>query len=215
MAAQFQFVVRSGPSAGKTYPLDGAELTVGRDTANPVSINDAEVSRKHAKLSWKGAGYVLEDLGSTNGTFINGVRISAAVPLKPGDAVSFGENIVVMYEAVFDPNATMVASAKSAPKTMAPASAPVPAPVPAPAPAPAPSYSGQVPAGPAPVAAPVPAKKKGGSKAWIVILVVVLLVLCLCIGLPVIVDTLKMDCVMPFKAIANLVGPMFGYAACP
>ena len=201
MAAQFQFVVRSGPNAGKAYPLEGAELTVGRDASNPVSINDGEVSRRHAKLTWKGAGYVLEDLGSTNGTFVNGTRLSAPLALKPGDAVSFGENIVLIYEATFDANATMVGSAKAA-KTAAPVQQA------APAPAPAPAYSGQVPAGPAPAAA---APKKGGGSR-VVLIVIVLVVLCLilaCVATLLWVDADKTGarwCMFPFRFIAQMLG---------
>ncbi len=173
MAAQFQFVVRSGPDAGKAYPLEGSPLTIGRDTSNPVCVNDGEVSRKHAKLTWQGSGYVLDDLGSTNGTFVNGTRLSGPIALKTGDAVSFGENIVLIYEAAYDANATMVSTAK-APKAAAPARQA------APAPAPAPAYSGQVPAGPAPVAA-APRKSRTGLIVGIVLGVVVLL--CACVGL--------------------------------
>jgi predicted component of type VI protein secretion system len=217
MAALFQFVMRSGPNAGKIYPLEAADITIGRDAANGVAINDAEVSRKHAQLSLHGSSYVIQDLGSTNGTFVNGQRISTTQVLNPGDTVSFGENIVLQYEAAFDPNATVVGA--KAPRTAVPAPKPAPAPAPAyvppaaPAAAPAPMYSGQVPAGPAPVAA-APAAKKG-SKAWIIIVIVIILVLCLCVGAPIIADALKMDCVVPFKWLFNLVGPMFGYGTCP
>jgi pilus assembly protein CpaF len=189
MAAQFQFVVRSGPNAGKAYPLDGAELTVGRDASNPVSINDGEVSRKHAKLTWKGAGYVLEDLGSTNGTFVNGTRLSSPLALKPGDAVSFGENIVLIYEAAYDPNATMAGSAKAARTAPAVQQA-------APAPAPAPAYSGQVPAGPPPAATP-PGKRK--FPVWLIIVIILLVIVCACVAFFVIIDQMKLWCqVLPF-----------------
>ena len=118
MAANFQFVMRSGPNTGTTYPLEAPEIIIGRDASNDIAINDAEVSRKHAKLSQHGSAYVIQDLGSTNGSFVNGQRVSGSTVLNPGDLVSFGEGIVLMYEAAFDPNAT-VASAK-APKTVAP-----------------------------------------------------------------------------------------------
>jgi len=108
MAAQFQFVMRSGPNAGKIYPLEAPEIIIGRDANNGVAINDAEVSRKHAKLSLHGSAYVIQDLGSTNGSFVNGQRVTTTQVLNPGDTVSFGENIVLMYEATFDPNATVM-----------------------------------------------------------------------------------------------------------
>ncbi len=106
--AQFQFVMRSGPTPGVTFPLEGDQLIIGRDASNGVAINDAEISRKHSRLSFQGGKYVLEDLGSTNGTFVNGQRLAGPVVLKPGDVVSLGEQIVLMYDAInMDPGATM------------------------------------------------------------------------------------------------------------
>jgi pSer/pThr/pTyr-binding forkhead associated (FHA) protein len=179
--AQFQFVMRSGPNVGRTYALEVEELTIGRDTSNPISINDAEVSRKHVRLMFKNNGYVIEDLGSTNGTFVNGQRISNPVQLKTGDLVAFGENVVLMFEGNFDPDATMLSSkaTKDNLQTML-ESAPVltPAPAAAPAkstPAPAPAYVGQVPA--SPIQEPTQPKKKS-KVIWIVVLVLVLLCIC-------------------------------------
>ena len=112
--AQFQFVMRSGPTPGVTFPLEGDQLIIGRDASNSVAINDAEISRKHSRLSFQGGKYVLEDLGSTNGTFVNGQRLAGPVVLKPGDVVSLGEQIVLMYDAInIDPGATVMSSRKS------------------------------------------------------------------------------------------------------
>jgi pSer/pThr/pTyr-binding forkhead associated (FHA) protein len=144
MASQFQFVMRSGPTPGATFSLEGDQLTIGRDSSNGVSINDAEVSRKHARLTFQGGKYVIEDLGSTNGTFVNGQRLSSSAVLKSGDVVSLGEQIVLLFETLsVDPGATM-ASPRKARATAAPAPAPA-----APMPAPAQNYAGQAPAGPA------------------------------------------------------------------
>jgi len=199
MAAQFQFVMRSGPTTGKIYPLEAPEIIIGRDASNGVAINDAEISRKHAKLSLHGSAYVIQDLGSTNGSFVNGQRITGSQVLNPGDTVSFGENIVLMYEAAFDPNATIIASSQ-APRTVAPVPRPVPVPTPAPVPAPAPApvqaYSGQVPAGPVPMA-PAPAKKK--FPIWLIIVIAFLMVICACVGIFVIIDQLSLWCkIVPF-----------------
>src|SRR5690242_21354060 len=107
--AQFQFVMRSGPTPGVTFPLEGDQLTIGRDANNGVAINDAEVSRRHARLTFQGGKYVLEDLGSTNGTFVNGQRLAGPRVLKSGEVVSFGEQIVLVFEATnIDAGATMV-----------------------------------------------------------------------------------------------------------
>jgi predicted component of type VI protein secretion system len=188
MAAQFQFVMRSGPNPGKVYQLEASEIIVGRDSTSGVAINDGEISRKHAKLSLHGAAYVIQDLGSTNGTFVNGQRLTGTQVLNPGDSVSFGENISAVYEAASDPNATVISSAQ-APKTAAPVKKQAAAPVQA--------YSGQVPAGPLPSAA-VPAKKKK-FPIWLIILIIFVLVLCACVGFFLIIDQFKLWCqVLPF-----------------
>jgi hypothetical protein len=219
MAAQYQFVMRSGPNPGKIYPLEALEIIIGRDTSDGITINDAEVSRKHAKLSLHGSTFMIQDLGSTNGTFINGLRLTSTQVLNPGDTVSFGENIVLIYEAAYDPNATVIASAQAS-KTVAPVDKPAPAPIPAPfptpapapvpppiyrpaptpapapAPAPIPVFSGQVPAGPIPMTAP-PTKKK--FPIWLIIVIILLLAICACVGFFLIIDQLNLWCqVLPF-----------------
>lgn len=171
MAALFQFVMRSGPTPGAVYPLEGDQLIIGRDSSNGVAINDAEVSRKHARLTFQGGKYVLEDLGSTNGTFVNGQRLAGAAVLKSGDVVSFGEQIVLMYESLSaDAGATVIGH-----KPARPAPAPAPAPIPqqyAAAPAP-PQYA----AAPAP-AAPAGTKPTGNMLIFIIIGALVLVCLC-------------------------------------
>ena len=181
MAAQFQFVMRSGPNVGKVYPLEAQEITIGRDNSNMVAINDVEVSRRHAKVELRGSAYVIQDLGSTNGTFVNGQRFSGIQVLNPGDTVSFGEGIMLMYEATYDPNATMVAHPPGRPERshpsgdrLLPGSTPISSTRPS-------LYSGQVPAGPVPMAAP-PAKK---SKTGLIIGIIIgiLILSCVCVGL--------------------------------
>ena len=125
---QFQFVMRSGPTPGVTFPLEGDQLIIGRDSSNGVAINDAEISRKHSRLSFQGGKYVLEDLGSTNGTFVNGQRLAGPVVLKPGDVVSLGEQIVLMYDAINqDPGATIASPRHAARVTPPPIQQPQPA----------------------------------------------------------------------------------------
>jgi hypothetical protein len=171
--SQFQFVMRSGPTPGVTFPLEGDQLIIGRDPSNSVSIHDAEISRKHSRLSFQGGKYVLEDLGSTNGTFVNGQRLAGPVVLKPGDVVSLGEQIVLMYDAInMDPGAT-IASPRQLDRM-------VPPPVQPSTPAPAPAYA--LP----PVYSAAPAKKT--NPVPIFIGVAVFLFVCLCISFFVWVD---------------------------
>jgi hypothetical protein len=205
MAAQFQFVMHSGPNTGKVYPLEAPEIIIGRDASNVIAINDAEVSRKHAKLILQASAYVIQDLGSTNGTFINGQRITGSQELKPGDTVTLGENIVLMYETVFDPNATVISSAQGQ-MTVAPVRKPVSTPMPTPAPVPAPVappstapvevFTNQAPAGPVSKPAAL-AKKK--FPIWLIILIVILIIICGCVGIVVIIDQFGLWCkVLPW-----------------
>jgi hypothetical protein len=167
MPAQYQLVMRSGPMPGTVYPLEGELLTLGRDSGNSIAINDAEISRRHARLSFQGGKYVLEDIGSTNGTFVNNQRLGGPYVLKPGDVISFGEQIALIYESInFDPGAT-VASPRAA---MAPGRV-------TPIPPPAAPVAGYVPPGPA---FGEPAKKS--NILPIAIGVGVLLFICICVS---------------------------------
>jgi len=202
--AQFRFVMRSGPTIGKVYPLEADEISIGRDATNTVAINDAEVSRRHARMELRGTAYVLQDLGSTNGTFVNGTRVSGMQVLNPGDTVSFGEGIVLAYESVMDMNATVLSNkpAQTAVQrpTPAPVSAPAPTPPPVYKPAPVPAYSGQVPAGPVPMPpAPAAAKTRKKFPVWLIILIVLLVIICACVGFFLVIDQFSLWCkVLPF-----------------
>jgi len=66
-------------------------ITIGRETSNLLYINDHGLSRSHASLNRSGADYILKDLGSTNGTFVNGKAVSDSYTLKDGDLISLGE----------------------------------------------------------------------------------------------------------------------------
>src|SRR5512138_2506672 len=147
MASQFQLVMRSGPTPGAAFTLEGDQISIGRDSVNEIVINDAEISRRHARLTFQGGKYVLEDLGSTNGTFVNGQRLAGPRVLKAGEVVSFGEQIVMVFEAVsLDPGATMVSPrAAAVPAAARPVTPPPPPP---------PAYAGSVPASPMSAAEP-------------------------------------------------------------
>jgi pSer/pThr/pTyr-binding forkhead associated (FHA) protein len=116
MASQsFQLVMQKGPNTGKIFELVQDELTIGRDITNRVVINDPEVSRRHAKLTAQMGGYTIEDLGSTNGTFVDGQRLTGPHLLRPGQTIMLGEKISLAYEALgFDPNATLVGAGPQA-----------------------------------------------------------------------------------------------------
>ncbi len=199
MAAQFQLVIRSGPNVGKVFPLEANEISIGRDMGNTIAINNAEVSRKHAKLTWQGAGYFIEDAGSTNGTFVNNQRISAPHALKAGDLVSLSENITMLFEATGDQNATMISSSAQVMKTVIAPTPPIPPAglrQPPRSPAPAPAYPGQAPVGPEPTPAQ-PARKP--AVLWLIIGLILLFLICGCVIFFVAIDQLQLWCtVFPF-----------------
>jgi len=106
-AAQTQFTnpptaritVQKGPQPNQVFDLALDQLTIGRSSANDVTITDPEISRKQARLVKQDADYAIEDLGSTNGTFVNDRRIVGLTPLHDGDIIEFGEAVVLLYEA--------------------------------------------------------------------------------------------------------------------
>lgn len=95
---KFQAIMRSGPTPGKTFPIEEEENILGRDLANEIIISDPEVSRRHARFFVKDENVFVEDLGSTNGTFLNGERISSPQQLRNGDVITLGESVVLVFE---------------------------------------------------------------------------------------------------------------------
>jgi len=79
----------SEPNAGKEYPLLENEIIIGRGSNCDLVISDEDVSRRHAKILCKGKGFIIEDLDSTNGTYVNGQKIERAV-LTDGDRLRVG-----------------------------------------------------------------------------------------------------------------------------
>lgn len=96
----YRLVVRQGPEPNEVFELDEDEIIIGRDYTNHIPLNDPEVSREHAKLVRTGPGYTIEDLNSTNGTFINQERVTSSQTLAHGDTVGLGKIVVLAYEIV-------------------------------------------------------------------------------------------------------------------
>jgi pSer/pThr/pTyr-binding forkhead associated (FHA) protein len=204
VSQQYQLVMRSGPTMGKAYGLGKSEIAIGRDPSNDIVINEAEVSRKHARLLFQDELYVLEDLGSTNGTFVNGQRLESPQELEPGDMILLGENISITFELLQpDEDGTIAVRPRQIESRATPA--PVQYQAPQQERQAPPSYAGRVPPGPViEQAAQIPnqAEKRTTRRSWLYAgcgcLVVVI---CLLAVGAYAFDTLNLYCVPPFDAL--------------
>ncbi len=85
-----RLVGMEGAYAGVIFPLGSQKIEVGREAGKDIALSqDSTVSRRHATLEWVGSNYVVNDEGSSNGTFVNGQRVTSQA-LAPGDVVQFG-----------------------------------------------------------------------------------------------------------------------------
>ncbi|MCI0519527.1 MAG: FHA domain-containing protein [Chloroflexi bacterium] len=214
MASQsYQLTMRTGPMPGKVFDLDKGEMTVGRDAGNDLVVNDSEISRKHARLLRQAGGYVLEDLGSTNGTFVNGQRLMGPHVLRPGETLMFGENVSMVFGVGYDADATMVSAAAVQPQAYQPQAHPPQAyqpPVqpqaayqPQQRPVAPQAYTGQIPYGPP---AQVEEEEEGGRNFKPLIYAgcgCLLVVVCLVVG-AVAFDWLDLYCTGPFSVLEPL-----------
>ena len=191
------FIVRSGPLKGQRLPVRSPVVNIGRADYNDVVLPDESVSTAHAKLQRREGIWILTDLDSTNGTYVDGDQLKGETALAPGATVRFGE-IGVVFEPMDDAAAvakggstrmmevmTMVPGPPPPPLASAAALAP-PAPRPAapkPPPRPSPKPAAAKPATGKPVAArpkgakpPAAQQKKssgcGGSAALVLLMVV-------------------------------------------
>jgi pSer/pThr/pTyr-binding forkhead associated (FHA) protein len=92
---RLRLLVRQGQDQGTCYSLLGDLVFVGREDCQIV-LNDTNISRKHAEISWKGDHYVIRDLGSANGIVFNGSKVPES-KLNPGDIVLMGLTVVEVY----------------------------------------------------------------------------------------------------------------------
>lgn len=97
-----------------TFALDQPRCTVGKGAADLV-IPERTVSRLHAAIEQVTGGWVIQDLGSRNGTFINGVRVMTPRALRSGDEIRFGSFVATFRSAPVDPSVSMTAPLQGAP----------------------------------------------------------------------------------------------------
>lgn len=104
-----------GRKAMQVYDLDKETILIGREDDVDIVIDNPSVSRRHAQIRREGTGWVVEDLGSSNGTFLHGNKISGAQPVKQGDEIGFGKFSVVFGKAVGDAVAQVAAKPAAKP----------------------------------------------------------------------------------------------------
>ncbi len=113
------FGIQAGPAAGSEVLIHSPVVRIGRAAQNDVVVEDDSVSTTHAVLEFDSAGWRLTDLGSTNGTFVEGVRLApeVATPLPYGSTVRFG-GVRLHFRAVeeADPEAARAEYTPAAPR---------------------------------------------------------------------------------------------------
>lgn len=159
-----QLEILEGAEAGVQVPVAGS-LVIGRADDADLTLADAGVSRSHARVNADAAGASIEDLGSSNGTFVNGERVEGSRPLGDGDQIQLGGAILRVNEGtaetqMIDPGATEAYAGPAAAALEPEAQAPPPEKpfIPAPAtPEPRPAKAPPPPPRREPIAQPQPA----------------------------------------------------------
>jgi hypothetical protein len=98
----YELFMLRGPAPGTVYALANKSLTIGRDPLSDITVSDPEVSRQHALIVSTSAGeYRIQDLGSTNGTFIDGARVgSKPEKLQPSNAIAMGSAVTFIFREI-------------------------------------------------------------------------------------------------------------------
>jgi predicted component of type VI protein secretion system len=192
----FQMVMQTGPTPNKSFTLSKQEIVIGRDTNEDIVINVAEISRRHTRLRLEAKGYIIEDLGSTNGTFVNGNRLTGPQLLRTGDTVDLGDAVTLIFQStILDPDATIVSPVKR--QT---AVSPPPAPVSA-TPTPAKASKGL-----ASTAQPVEEEKPSRPWLWASVGCLGIIVCLVAIG-AIAFDTMNLYCTPPFDSLLQMLYP--------
>ncbi len=105
---KFHLTVIKGYNKGEVFPLEEDEVIIGRGEENDIVLNIAEISRTHSVLTRGEEGYIIKDLDSTNGTFVDKKKVGEKYLLKPDDTIMLGDAIYLTYQADIDPEETLV-----------------------------------------------------------------------------------------------------------
>jgi hypothetical protein len=87
----------------QVYELEQPVIRIGRGETSDVLIDNVSVSRRHAEIREENGAWLLRDLGSSNGTFLNGQRVQAEQPLRPGDEISLGKFSILFERVLAEP----------------------------------------------------------------------------------------------------------------
>ena len=182
MSEQYQFVVRKGPKVGHVFRLIQDTILIGRDPLSDIVITDPEISRQHAKLIKGEYGYSIEDFGSTNGTYIDGLQLEAhtRIELLPGQLVSMGSGVILLFGSLnSDPIAEEEVSSDfiNTPAMILPSDAPVEIP---PLPALDSKAAVSPPPSPTPLVPSIAPAKSNRRRTLIIVAVVLIFLLLVC-----------------------------------
>ena len=92
--APSKLVITEGSNAGETVPLSGETITLGRGGDSTIRLDDDYVSTRHARFVTNGEEWFIEDMGSTNGTYIGNTRVTRATAITAGTSVRLGKTVV-------------------------------------------------------------------------------------------------------------------------
>ena len=93
-----KLVISLGPNEGKTFALTQPEHMLGRDAPADFIISAPGVSRQHARLFLQEGTYSIEDMNSSNGTYLNQEPLTGSHPLKHGDQIGLGQGVALTFE---------------------------------------------------------------------------------------------------------------------
>jgi phosphoserine phosphatase RsbU/P len=97
-----RLIILNGAESDSAFDLDAAEVVIGRQTGTQIRLEGPKVSRRHARVFREGENFRVEDLGSSNGTFLNGVRLQGTASLKSWDEIGIG-SYLLRYETADTP----------------------------------------------------------------------------------------------------------------
>src|SRR5712671_2452190 len=105
-----ELIVKHPDRTADHFPLGRLRITIGRSARNDLCIPDPFASRVHAEVRREGDGYLLQDLGSANGTLYNGSNVDAVIPLTAGGRIQIGETEIIFDDGSYNSSmgATMI-----------------------------------------------------------------------------------------------------------